>query len=99
WTIEEEFYMELDNGERGRSAVAVSLLELPDDRVRLTFDDLERRGNSFPAEWKAWSLFTFLDFDSSQLYSLEISDEELAGIGRALLARLIAHSESESAKS
>jgi len=90
--------MELDNGKRGRCAVAVSLLKLPDGRVRFIFDDLERRGDSFPAEWKMWSLFTFLDFDSARLYSFEISEAELAGIGRTLLARLLAHSEPQEPK-
>jgi len=45
-----------------------------------------------------WSLFTFLDFDSSRFHSLDISDDEFAGIGRALLARLVARAESQREK-
>jgi len=90
--------VELDDGKRGAAAVAASIREFPDGRVRLIFDDLERRGNSSPTEWKMWSLFTFLDFDSSRFHSLDISDDEFAGIGRALLARLVARAESQREK-
>ncbi len=80
---------DLDDGQRGKYGVGVSLRELGNSSIRLVLDDLER-AQADQRTWRMWSFFTFIDLDQERFLSCELSEEDFAGIGRALVARLSA---------
>ena len=73
-----------DDGVRGSCGVVVSIGEHP-PRVRVVFDDA--RPSRGPNEWQTTRLFTSFDVpDWEDLQNL--SEKQLAEIGRALVSRL-----------
>jgi hypothetical protein len=82
---------ERDDGVRGRTGVVVSLVDVPDGRVRLVFDDVERAESSDPRRWDHEFFFTRTELDREAALKVEVSQAELAKIGFAVLARLAAH--------
>ena len=80
-----------DDGLRGDSGVVVSLVERPDGKVRLVFDDVQRNPSAQPASWNHQFFFTRTEVDLDGLLETKLSDAELAQIGFAIAARLAAH--------
>ncbi len=76
-----------DDGVRGRSGVVVSMVDAPDGKVRLVFDDVQRNGSS----WSHQFLFTSVELDRKALLETTLTDAELASLGFAIAIRLAAH--------
>jgi hypothetical protein len=81
---------EVDDGVRGKHGVVASLRLLPDNRVRVVFDDaVAVAGTSAtPQQWAPSRLYTWAHFDASKFKAMEFTDKELADLGFNLLARL-----------
>ena len=79
-----------DDGLRGDSGVVVSLVERPDGKVRLVFDDVQRSGSE-PATWNHQFFFTRTEVDLDALLETKLGESDLARIGFAITARLAAH--------
>ena len=58
------------------------------DRVRLVFDDARASSKSYPQEWRAMSFFTETSFPADAFDEAELTDDDFAKIGFALVARL-----------
>jgi hypothetical protein len=80
-----------DDGLRGDSGVVVSLVERPDGKVRLVFDDVQRNRLGEPAAWNHKFFFTRTEVELDALLDTKLSEAELAQIGFAIAARLAAH--------
>ena len=80
-----------DDGLRGNSGVVVSLVERPDGKVRLVFDDVRRSSSGEPATWDHQFFFTRTEVDLDALLETKLSESDLAQIGFAITARLAAH--------
>jgi hypothetical protein len=81
---------EPDDGARGVSGVAVSIVERDGGRARLIFDDIVRSGPA-PMQWKAELFFTRVEFELADLLEGQLEDKDYANIGHAIVARLAAH--------
>jgi hypothetical protein len=81
---------EVDDGVRGKHGVVASLRLMPDDRVRVVFDDAVAVAgpSATPQQWAPSRLYTWAHFDASKLQSMEFTDKELAEVGFTLLVRL-----------
>lgn len=72
-----------------RFAVGIYLSGSSRGGIELKLDDLELEGGA-PPRWKHWAFFTSLPLDEARMLSHELTDDEYAAIGRAVLARLVA---------
>lgn len=82
--------METDDGIRGANGVVLSLRELDGDRVRIIMDDVSNHSRSTKASWKHEVVVTWKDYEMDDLGQQRLSDEELAGLGAYVVARLVA---------
>lgn len=80
--------METDDGKRGNSGVVCCLRDLGNGRVRLVLDDVSNPEFSTKGKWNHEVVFTWKDYDFSQIENQELSDKELADFGFNLLVRL-----------
>jgi hypothetical protein len=82
---------EPDDGQRGATGVAISIVERPDSKARLVLDDVQRIGDAAPYRWDTEFFFTRIEFDASDLIDCRLEDDDLKNIGFAVVARLAAH--------
>jgi hypothetical protein len=75
---------------RGTFGVVCCIVEQPDAKVRLVFDDASSPTSNFPQTWQAETLFTWKDYPEESFLQIDLSEEELAEIGMNLVARLCA---------
>lgn len=82
-------HQERDDERRCRLGVSVSLVFNEEGRLRLVVDDIELK-DATPTEWRKRCLFTYFDVDRTAAMEYRLEQEVYAGIGDALLARLLA---------
>ena len=82
--------METDDGVRGQSGVVFCLRELTDGKVRVYMDDVKNENTPSKGPWVDRGLVTWKDYDEKELEEMDFSEQELAGIGSYVLARLLA---------
>jgi hypothetical protein len=87
---------EPDDGARGASGVAVSIVEREGGRARLVFDDITRTGTAAPFQWNSEWFFTRVEFELVDLLEGQLDDKDYANIGHAIVARLAAHHKTRS---
>jgi hypothetical protein len=80
-----------DDGNRGATGLAVSVVERPDGKVWLVFDDVRRAGSMAPFRWETEWFFTRFEVELADLLDHRLDDRVLANIGLAVAARLAAH--------
>jgi hypothetical protein len=80
--------MDSDNGKRGSNAVVLSLYDLPNEKVRVYMDDVSNSNPSEKGPWQDRGLVTWKDCTWKELKEMDFSEEELAGLGAYVLARL-----------
>ena len=82
--------METDNGIRGKNGVVLSLLDLGNNKLRIVMDDVSNKSGSSKEPWKHEVVVTWKDYDEKEIIENSLSDEELAGLGAYVVARLAA---------
>ncbi len=70
-------------------AVAGYLVGSKQGSVELRFDDLVADSDP-PTHWSHWVYFTSLLLDEQRTLNHQLSEKEYAGIGKAVMARLVA---------
>jgi hypothetical protein len=74
-----------------RADVGVVVCAVTDGpRIRLVFDDVRASSVTHPQDWRTTWFFTETSFDAPAFDAAELSDEDCAKIGRAVVARLAA---------
>lgn len=76
-----------DRGERGRLAVAISVVEEEDAYV-FFFDDLQLRDTSGRRTWEHKKFVTTAVVPKEKLQTMNFSTDELAGMGLTILGSL-----------
>jgi hypothetical protein len=87
---------EPDDGARGDSGIAVSVVERDGGRARLVFDDIVRSGTAAPFQWNTEWFFTRVEFELVDLLEGRLDEKDYASIGHAIVARLSAHHKTRS---
>lgn len=81
----------VDDGERPRTALCVSMIELPNGQVRVLIDDLQRQRSEPPFTWTAKRFETHVDVNRGTMYGGQPTDlrqeQDLGGYVLALLER------------
>ncbi len=77
-----------DDGNRGATGLAISIMERPDGKVWLVFDDVRRAGWKAPFQWKPKWFFTRFEVELADLLKHRLDDPVLDTIGLAVVARL-----------
>ena len=94
WTDQEEERVtedtRTDDGNRGATGLAISVVERPDGKVWLVFDDVRRAGWKAPFQWNTEWFFTRFEVELADLLEHRLDDQVLANIGLAVVARLAA---------
>jgi hypothetical protein len=84
------FWMVDALGPRDDRGIVVSL-KVEGDQVRIIFDDVVSEGEDQPPRrWRHVVLYTSTHFARQSFEANELSDEQLASIGLAVIARLAA---------
>lgn len=79
-----------DDGERAEFGVNASVITAGEDRIRLVFDDVAQGDSSQNRAWEHRCFYTSIELDRQVFEESALSDQELAAIGQALVARLTA---------
>jgi hypothetical protein len=58
--------------------------------MRLILDDVRADTDMSPKSWSHYCLYTFNDYDATELKEMALSQEDLAMIGENLVMRLLA---------
>ena len=87
---EEHLHPEPQYKPRSLYGVVSCLLLLETGEVRLILDDVCSKTDSWPQSWRSNCPFTQHDFEGKAFLDSELSEEQLANIGRTLVARLSA---------
>jgi hypothetical protein len=87
---------EPDDGARGETGLAVSIVERADGKAGVVFDDIKREGSEAPFHWSTEWFFTRIEFDLTDLVECQLEQEDFAIIGQAVVARLAAHHKTRS---
>lgn len=87
---EEHLHLEPQYKPRAYFGVVSCLRLLESGEVRLIFDDVCSRTDHWPQEWQSHWPFTQNDFEGKEFLASDLSEEQLAHIGRILVARLSA---------
>ena len=82
--------MSTDEKLRGPSGIVLSLHELPGHKVRVHMDDVKNEGTPSKGPWVDRGVVTWKDYDEVELENMQFSEEELAGLGASVMARLLA---------
>jgi hypothetical protein len=82
--------MHADDGRRSNVGVVASVVATEGGRIRLCFDDVAAKSTSWPQEWRTNAHFTSLECDAEAVLSINLSEQQLADIGLALVSRLAA---------
>ena len=82
--------MGIDNGIRGKNGVVLSLLDVGNNKLRIVMDDVSNESGSNKSPWNHEIVVTWKDYDEKEILDNTLSDEELAGIGAYVVARLVA---------
>jgi hypothetical protein len=77
-----------EDGQRPRRALGVCMIDLPDGKVRLLFDDLRRQGDAAPFAWSTKRHVTHLDVDLGALQRGQLDSARLADVGINVLGLL-----------
>ena len=80
-----------DDGRRGATGLGLSLVDRPNGKTCLVFDDLERISETPSFQWSTRSFFTRVEVDLADVLDASLDDDLLARIGLAVVARLAAH--------
>lgn len=80
--------METDNGKRGASGLVLSLVDAAPGKLRIVVDDVKNESGSERGPWAHNVLYTFKDYDATDIMNQQLSDKELAEFGFAILVRL-----------
>jgi hypothetical protein len=79
----------VDDGQRPRTALCVSMLELPDGQVRVVIDDLQRQRTEPPFTWTAQRFEVYVDVNRGSMHDGQPTDpRQLADLGGYVLALL-----------
>jgi putative pyrroloquinoline-quinone binding quinoprotein/PQQ enzyme-like repeat protein len=81
---------EVDDGKRGLTGLAVSIVERPDGKARLVFDNIRRSGSAPPFQWSTTYLYTWIEFDLADLVGSTLDHQYFVNIGRAVVASFAA---------
>jgi hypothetical protein len=87
---EEHLHPEPQYKPRSHYGVVSCLQLLETGEVRLILDDVCSKTASWPQSWQSHCPFTQHDFEGKTFLDSELSEEQLAHIGRTLVARLSA---------
>ena len=79
--------MDSDDRRRGSYGVVVSLLDVDDDSLRITLDDVENNSGR-PDTWTHRVFVTSKSFDKNAIENLDLPEDEYAALGHYVLARL-----------
>ena len=83
--------MEFDDKLRSKVGVAVCLREMGNGETRLFMDDVIANSEENPINWKYKGFYTFTpELDLDKMIHFDLSKEEYANIGMALVTRLLA---------
>ena len=82
--------METDNGVRGKNGVVLSLHEVGNNKLRIVMDDVSNKSGTCKEPWNHEVVVTWKDYDEKEILENTLSEEELAGLGAYLIARLAA---------
>ena len=82
--------MENDDGVRGKNGILLSLRKVGDDTLRIVMDDVSNESGSTQAPWNHEVVVTWKDYKEKELLKNNLSEEELAGLGAYVVARLTA---------
>ena len=82
--------MEFDNGIRGKCGVAISALELEDNKIRILMDDITNSAGETPEPWQHKGVVTWKEYDIEEFLKLELTEKELSGFGFYVFNRLAA---------
>lgn len=83
--------MEFDDKIRANKGIAVSLRDMKDGTTRIFMDDVSNSDITNPISWSFDSFYTFTpEFKNELINEMSLSKEELANIGSAVVARLLA---------
>ena len=87
---------EPDDGARGVSGVAISIVERDGGRASMVFDDVARTGTTAPFQWNTEWFFTRVEFELADLLDGQLDEKDYANIGHPVVARLAAHHKTRS---
>ena len=79
--------MDSDDKRRGANGVVVSLLDVDDDKIRITLDDVKNSGGD-PSIWAHRVFVTCKSYEKDQIENLDLPEDEYAALGHYVLARL-----------
>jgi hypothetical protein len=77
-----------DDGQRPRTALGVSMIDLPEGMVRLVIDDLRRQGSDAPFGWSTKRFVFHLDVDMGALHRGQLDMQRLVDVGINVLGLL-----------
>ena len=77
-------------GKRGKNGVVLSLLEVDGNKLRILMDDVSNESGSTQTPWNHENHVTCKEYKEKELLENNLSEEELAGLGAYVVARLIA---------
>ncbi len=82
--------MDVDDEIRDKFGAVVCIRDMGNGKSRVVLDDVENTSGSGQGDWRHKILVTFKDYDTKALNDLELTEEEFAGLGHYVLARLLA---------
>lgn len=83
--------MDSDDKVRPKEGIVVSMREMENGTSRLFIDDVVSNQESNPKSWSYKMFYTFTpEIENSILDNMELSENQLADIGAAVVARLLA---------
>ena len=75
---------------RSRKGLAICLRPLQNAQLRLIFDDVIADSDRWPQVWRSHVFFTHNDYNAERLCAMNLSENQFAQIGEAVVARLLA---------
>jgi hypothetical protein len=84
-----------DDGQRGQHAVVVSVTEVEGGAFRIFIDDVKSADGG---NWKKRSFMTCSDLTANEFLNASLSERDLADLGFAVVARLVATNRMEPRK-
>ena len=84
--------MEIDDGIRSKKGLALCIRDMGNGKSRLFIDDIVTEDLENPIDWSFESFYTFTpELGNASMEQMNLTKEEFANIGIAVIARLLAH--------